>query len=342
MRGRGDAEDTEEHRERFENSVPSASPWLEWSERDRTMATQTSNKELETPHRSTLIAVAWIGTLLLSPLVDIVWREGFSGEPSQALYARVAFSLILLVLSIVWKAARPLRGYFFIFLVVHVLYGFVLPLIEGSGIWLRWFGPDAPWFWSNIGTHSLRLLVALAVWAVLAAMGLKRRDYYLVRGQLDAPVEPVRWLGIRGRDRWTRFGAILAVIISALLLLSLISGARPSPGDLVYALPWLPAVLLFAAINAFNEEFPYRAALLSQLVPTVGKQHALLLTAALFGLGHFYGVPPGVAGVLMAGLLGWLLGKSIVETRGLFWAWFIHFLQDILIFTFMAMAAAAA
>ncbi len=54
--------------------------------------------------------------------------------------------------------------------------------------------------------------------------------------------------------------------------------------------------------------------------------------AAFFGFAHYYGMPNGIVGVLMAGVLGWLLGKSMLETRGLFWAWFIHFCQDILIF----------
>lgn len=302
------------------------------------MATLTS-KGSEATHRSARIAVAWIGTLLLSPLPDIIWQEVFSGEPSQVLQARMILSLLLLGLAIVWKAIRSLRGYFFLFLIIHAIYGVLYPVVEGSETWLRWFGPDASWFWSSLGVHLLRFLTALIIWAALAAMGMRRQDYYLVKGQLDAPVEPVRWLGIKKPDPWTHFGAILAVIVSLLLLVSLVFGARPSPSDFVRALPLLPAVLLFAAMNSFNEEFPYRAALLSQLVPTVGKKHALLLTAVLFGLGHFYGMPPGVAGVLMAGFLGWLLGKSIVETRGLFWAWFIHFLQDVLIFTFIAMGS---
>ena len=34
--------------------------------------------------------------------------------------------------------------------------------------------------------------------------------------------------------------------------------------------------------------------------------------------------------------MGWLLGKAMVETRGLFWAWWIHFLSDVVIFTFLA------
>jgi len=49
-----------------------------------------------------------------------------------------------------------------------------------------------------------------------------------------------------------------------------------------------------------------------------------------------------VIGVLMAGFLGWLLGKAMVETRGMFWPWCIHLVQDVLIFSFMAIGAVAA
>lgn len=34
--------------------------------------------------------------------------------------------------------------------------------------------------------------------------------------------------------------------------------------------------------------------------------------------------------------MGWILGKAILETRGLFWAWCIHLLSDVVIFTFIA------
>jgi CAAX protease family protein len=47
-------------------------------------------------------------------------------------------------------------------------------------------------------------------------------------------------------------------------------------------------------------------------------------------------VPYGIVGVVMAGFLGWFLAKAMVETRGFFWPWFIHFCQDVAIFTFMA------
>jgi hypothetical protein len=37
----------------------------------------------------------------------------------------------------------------------------------------------------------------------------------------------------------------------------------------------------------------------------------------------------------MAGFLGWLLAMSVVETRGFFLAWTIHFVQDVVIITSM-------
>jgi len=57
-----------------------------------------------------------------------------------------------------------------------------------------------------------------------------------------------------------------------------------------------------------------------------------------FGDKHFIGIVTNnvlneILGVIVAGFLGWLLTKSILETKGLFWAWLIHFLQDVIIFS---------
>jgi hypothetical protein len=137
---------------------------------------------------------------------------------------------------------------------------------------------------------------------------------------------------------WTRIGSIFAVVFGTVTLVFLIFTYRPSFGAFLQALPLIPVVLLIAAINAFNEEFTLRAAPLSELWPVVGKQQALLITTVFFGLGHFYGVPNGALGVLLSGFLGWFLGKSMLETKGFFWAWLIHFIPDVSIFTFYAMS----
>jgi hypothetical protein len=36
---------------------------------------------------------------------------------------------------------------------------------------------------------------------------------------------------------------------------------------------------------------------------------------------------------ILAGFIAWFLAKSIHETKGFFWAWLIHFVQDVMIMT---------
>ena len=143
-------------------------------------------------------------------------------------------------------------------------------------------------------------------------------------------------MGIKEGEQWNKLGPLFALIISSGTLAFLILAGRPSVNLVARALPFLPAILIAAALNAFNEEVTYKASFLSVLEDVVGKQQSLWLMAAYFGIGHYYGVPYGMIGVLMAGFLGWFLGKSMLETRGLWWAWFIHFWQDVLIFSFLA------
>jgi membrane protease YdiL (CAAX protease family) len=94
----------------------------------------------------------------------------------------------------------------------------------------------------------------------------------------------------------------------------------------------LPAVLLFAAINAFNEKALFRAAPRAALEGALGRREATLLAVALFAIPHYFGVPYGLVGVVMAAVLGWWLLKCLVLTRGLLWPWSIHVVQDITIF----------
>jgi membrane protease YdiL (CAAX protease family) len=116
-------------------------------------------------------------------------------------------------------------------------------------------------------------------------------------------------------------------------------GSLPSSGALRSVLPLIPFVFLFAASNAFGEEMIYRAPWLAALEGAVGPVHTLLMTAMYFGIYHFYGVPYGVLGVIMAFIPGWLMGKAMLETRGFFWAWFIHLWMDVVIFTFIALGS---
>ena len=250
--------------------------------------------------------------------------------------------LTLFASMFVSTTLKPLRTYVLILLTMFLLgYGAgwdwgLIPLIRTNPLWVN-LERQAPWALSAIATHLLRLTPASVVLVSLLLMGFRRGDLFLVKGKIDALVEPSKLIGMKKPEPWTRIGSIFAVIFTVVMFIFLMITWKPSSDMFVKALPLIPISLLIAVINAFNEEFTLRAAPLSTLLPAVGKQQALMITTAYFGLGHFYGVPNCVPGVLLSGFLSGFLGKSLLETKGFLWAWLIHFLPDAFIFTFYAM-----
>ena len=288
----------------------------------------------------TLLA-AWIVVLLASSLPRVIVEETCGQTVSRDTQAVMSLSVICIALlaTVLWQPPRGLRPFLVVFLVLvsshWLVHGRIDQLLPFYRTWLR----DTSFNVYMLAEQSLNIIVTLIMIATLLLMGKSRSDFYLGLGDTAAPAEPVRWLGIRDGARWNELGGWLTLFISLGTLAYLVISGRP-PFDIVArALPFLPAVLLAAAVNAFTEEMTYKASFISVLVSPVGPSQASYMVAAYFGIMHFYGVPYGVVGVLLAGFLGWMLAKSMLETRGLFWAWFIHFWQDVWIFSFMAVGA---
>ncbi len=289
---------------------------------------------------SAVLVIAWGFLLLASGLPRIILQEVFNYPVSNSLASGIAAIVIIagLALTFVWSEVRALRPFFVLFLVLVGVEWVIFTVIAELPIYKMWLAN--PLFnVSMMANQSLRLMVTLVIIAALFWLKKRRDEFFLVRGDTSAPVEPVRWLDIKQGERWNKLGRNFAFILSLGTLAFLVFAGRPPMDIVIRALPFLPAVFLAAALNAFNEEMTYKASFLSVLEDVVGKHQALWLMAAYFGIGHFYGIPYGVIGVLMAGFLGWFLGKSMLETRGLWWAWFIHFIQDVLIFTFLAIGS---
>jgi membrane protease YdiL (CAAX protease family) len=103
----------------------------------------------------------------------------------------------------------------------------------------------------------------------------------------------------------------------------------------------LPFIILFPILNAINEEVRFRNVLLAEAEPVVDDNMALLMTTALFGLVHFGGFlgASGPAGSSLSGTtyalgaacMGWIAGRSILETRGILSVWIIHASADLVI-----------
>ena len=298
------------------------------------------NTFTSTSPRKSVLITAWIFLLLASSIPMIILREIFHKNVSADLQSAMAATAILagLVLTFIWNAVRSLRPFFILFLFLTGIEWLVFTKVDQLSFYQTWLkNPSFNVF--MLAEQSLRLMVTLGIIAVLFLLKKSRAAFLLVKGDTSAPAEPVRWLGIKQDERWNKIGRNFAVILSSGTLAFLVIAGRPPLDIALRALPFIPAILFAAALNAFNEEMTYKASFLSILEGVVGKQQSLLLMAAYFGIGHYYGVPYGVVGVLMAGFLGWFLGKSMLETRGLWWAWLIHFVQDVLIFSFLAIGS---
>jgi hypothetical protein len=290
--------------------------------------------------QKTTIIAAWIVVLLTSALPKVILQEVFGQTVSGDLQAIMSLGVLFIAL-LATLICQPLRGLRFFLVLFAVLVGsqwLVYNRIDQLSFYRTWLG-NSSFSVYMLAEQSLNLLVTLVMIAALFLLKKKRPDFYLTRGDTAAPVEPVRWLGVKQGERWNKFGVILTIYISLGTLAFLIIAGRPPLDIVVQALPFLPAILLTAALNAFNEEVTYKASFLSVLENPVGARQALYMVALYFGIGHFYGVPYGVVGVILATFLGWILAKSMQETHGLFWAWFIHFWQDVWIFSFLAIGS---
>jgi membrane protease YdiL (CAAX protease family) len=286
-----------------------------------------------------LIAIAWIMILVASDLPRVILQASIREIPAWLRWGQMISLLIALLLCLLLQKLRPLLAYAGILLVFFAAV-MASGQIQGSDWWQGYLAgqPDSFTFrqlMPFIPDTGIAVAILIALWAIQRS----REHYFLVKGDMQAPIEPVPWLGIGKGESWKVFGWIFTVAAALAVAIPTFIGMSLPAGIWSRLVPLLPIIFALAAINAFNEEIYFRATLLSTLPQVIGKKQPLLINAALFGMAHYYGSsPPGVLGVLMTGFLGWLLGKAMLETRGLAWPWFMHFVPDVVVFASYAVA----
>jgi membrane protease YdiL (CAAX protease family) len=280
-----------------------------------------------------VVFAAWTITILLSALPNILWQETMHRSTPWLFRGKLILVIILLASAVFVRMLRSLAPYATVFLALLSLerleqWGMGLPAFRRvfTGTWAGWM----------MGSQSVELAATLVLMAVVCMLVRSRRRAFLRLAVPYAKAKPVFYLPIRRPTAWSRLGPPLAIVIAVGTLAFVLAAGRPEVSRVRAAVPLLPLILLWAAMNAFSEEFSYRASMLATLRSAVGDRHALLLTAVFFGLAHYYGVPYGVLGVVMAGCLGYVLGRAMLESEGILWPWFIHFVQDVVIFGFIA------
>lgn len=285
-------------------------------------------------------AKVWVLTLLVSPLPDVAWQQLQGGEDNHYVLLVVKLALLGLVTlyeRLITKHATLSRYLLILFVSLGLSAG--VQLVTKSADTTAWlsFLPDAVSRELAL-FQAVRLLSVLILILVLrAGFGFSRSYLFLQKGQPKSLSHALPHLGWTKTESWATLGRNLAMIITGITGVVLSWGADLA--DLHVA--WQPLIVslsiaaILAVANSFSEEVSYRNALLNPLADIVGKDHAMLITAVLFGSAHYQGVPAGLLGVALAFILGFLLAKSMFDTQGMFWAWLIHFLQDVLIFAYL-------
>ena len=281
--------------------------------------------------------VAW-AAVALSTVPEIVWQE--TGH--RVTWWLTAWESALLVggalLIRVSPRLRPLTRFLLAIAALNVAWGFVAPAITSMNAFDTW-AFHAGWGERFFVARTFTLAGVILGGLTLIGSGLTRRDLFLCVGNMSAPAQPIPFLGLRKPIPWTWFGLAAIFVFAFALAPFLYWTVHPNfgwAGRIVRFFPWLVAL---AALNAASEEFQFRCLLLGHLRNLFSPAENVLITAAFFGLGHFYGQPSGPIGVLMAGFAGWIWARSMIETRGWAWALIIHMLQDLVIFSFLVVGA---
>jgi uncharacterized protein len=185
----------------------------------------------------------------------------------------------------------------------------------------------------NFQCNYQLILLLVTAFSLLTSYLLNRDNFksYFSFGAIKAPAQKMSFFGIKENDSWLKTGVSLVFVISTATGIFMYLQLKETGVD--WSLPFgeMGWVLLFALTNSFGEEMIYRMGIVSPLKDVLAPQTIFIISAILFGVPHLAGMPSGILGATMAGILGLVLAKSLAETKGFFWAWSIHFVQDVII-----------
>lgn len=192
-----------------------------------------------------------------------------------------------------------------------------------------------------IGYELSTIIVSTAFLLALYLFADKLRLNYFNLKNIDGVVRPVPFIGIKPKEGegWKTIGLTIGSIITVVTGIVVYFQTVFGNGLTFRLFPEIPLVLLLALMNSFTEEVIFRLSYTTIVAnENMNAQVSELLSAAVFGGVHYFGIAPGgIAGAVMAAFIGWFLAKSINETKGFFWAWVIHLAQDIIILFFLFM-----
>jgi membrane protease YdiL (CAAX protease family) len=282
----------------------------------------------------------WAATFLGSGFLEIVAHQfGLRA----GIWLPLAETACLLALAMVAAKVCPIKNLAgFILAIAAMNFGWlvVVPWLEASGS-IQAISNHLGWGGRFFLGRAIRTAGAFLMIFTLAGSRIGPRELFLRVGNWRAPVQTESFLHFRRPVPWGLFAAFLSLLFAVASALFLFFTLRPRILHLSYLVSLLPLAVASSALNAANEEFQFRSVLLARLKGVIPQREAFLVIAVVFGVGHYFGQPSGWTGVLMAGIAAWVWAKSMVETRGFACAFMIHFVEDLVLFGFLAASSLA-
>jgi hypothetical protein len=270
MRGFPDLESRGPLKERFYGGDLWNKSWSTHSSRCSRNTTSCSSKRKTASDPGSSMwartAIAWAAVRPASTFGLILCRVVLHVEPPRWLgLANLGCLLALLAVARIVDALRPLQAHVAALAALAAGYT-IADVIERSSVWTTWVA-HVPTHEFIVADALVELIPCLILALTLIGSGLSRRDVFLTRGKMCAP-GPMRFR--LPPVSWNRLGPLLALFLAGGLAAQLVVTVRPDFRMVERAVAGLPLILAFAAFNAAQEEFRFRAVLLARLIPAVG------------------------------------------------------------------------
>ncbi|MGA8090481.1 MAG: hypothetical protein WCA10_24615 [Terracidiphilus sp.] len=198
-----------------------------------------------TSERRVLI-VAWIITILLSSVPNILWQETMHRGTPWLFRGKLMLVLALLAFSAFVRLLRPLASHATVFLALLSLER-LGQLTMDAPAFLRWFTSN--WGRSMVGVQLIRLGATIALIAMVWLLVKKRRRAFLQMAVPDAQAQPVWYLPLRKPIAWSRLGPPMAFLIALGTLTFVLIAGRPDYARIrAAALPSIKELSMFSML----------------------------------------------------------------------------------------------
>jgi membrane protease YdiL (CAAX protease family) len=187
----------------------------------------------------------------------------------------------------------------------------------------------------QIKFQSLQLVLTAVVLLLVYLLNPENFILFFRMGDVNVHISKIAWLGVTGNETWLEIATSIGLFITLGTAIFMFFQLKKADVDYRYFFFSLLWSIPFSMANALSEEAIFRIGIVSPLYGIFSVSVIVLISGVVFGLPHYFGMPSGIIGALMAGFLGWLLAMSLIETQGLLIAWAIHFAQDVVIITSM-------